>query len=107
MDCVRRVCITKDEQVILAGSGRDRHPPENIAYKGRLKPGRMLLVDTKKDVSSATRNQTKLASEHPYRDWLNKYQVLLDDLAKPKIETPRDHATILQRQQPSAIPMKT
>ena len=97
-----RYCVTKDEQVILASEvGVIDIPPENIAYKGRLKPGRMLLVDTNEGrIISDQEIKQKLASEHPYRDWLNKYQVLLDDLAKPKIETPEeDHATILQRQQ--------
>jgi glutamate synthase (ferredoxin) len=97
-----RYYITKDDQVILASEvGVIDIPAENIAYKGRLKPGRMLLVDTNEGrIISDDEIKQKLASEHPYRDWLNKYQVLLDDLAKPKIETPQaDHATILQRQQ--------
>jgi glutamate synthase (NADPH/NADH) large chain len=97
-----RYYVTKDDQVILASEvGVIDIPPENIAYKGRLKPGRMLLVDTNEGrIISDQEIKQKLASEHPYRDWLNKYQVLLDDLAKPKDELPQpDHATVLQHQQ--------
>jgi glutamate synthase domain-containing protein 1 len=97
-----RYYVTKDDQVILASEvGVIDIPAENIAYKGRLKPGRMLLVDTNEGrIISDQEIKQKLASEHPYRDWLNKYQVLLDDLAKPKTELPQaDHASVLQSQQ--------
>jgi glutamate synthase (ferredoxin) len=97
-----RYYVTKDDQVILASEvGVIDIPAENISYKGRLKPGRMLLVDTNEGrIISDEEIKQKLASEHPYRDWLNKYQVLLDDLAKPDTELPQlDHASVLQLQQ--------
>jgi len=98
-----RYYITKDDLLVLASEvGVLNIPAEEIAYKGRLKPGRMLLVDTCEGrIISDDEIKQKLASEHPYRDWLNKYQVYLDDLPKPKTEpAPQaDHASILQRQQ--------
>jgi glutamate synthase (NADPH/NADH) large chain len=98
-----RYYVTKDDQIILASEvGVIDIPAENIAYKGRLKPGRMLLVDTNEGcIINDQEIKQKLASEHPYRDWLNKYQVLLDDLSKPKslLIPQADHASVLQRQQ--------
>jgi len=98
-----RYYITKDEQLILASEvGVIDIPAEDIVYKGRLKPGRMLVVDTNEGrIISDQEIKQKLADEHPYRDWLNKYQVLLEDLPKPKAAQipPTDLATVLQRQQ--------
>ena len=98
-----RYYITKDEQLILASEvGVLDIPAEEIAYKGRLKPGRMLLVDTNEGrIISDQEIKQKLASEHPYRDWLNKYQVFLEDLPKPKTETipQTNHASVFQHQQ--------
>jgi len=96
-----RYYVTKDGQVIMASEvGVLDIPSENIAQKGRLKPGRLLLIDTKEGrIISDEELKQKLASEHPYRDWLNKYQVTLEDLSKPKPEhVPQtDHASVLQR----------
>ena len=47
----------------------------------------MLLVDTSAGrIISDEEIKHQLASEHPYRDWLNKYQVRLQDLPSPKPE---------------------
>lgn len=96
-----RYYITKDGQVILASEvGVLDIPAANIAYKGRLKPGRMLLIDTAQGrIISDEEIKHHLASQHPYRDWLNKYQVTLDDLPKPKPELipQTDRATLMQR----------
>jgi glutamate synthase (NADPH) large chain len=97
-----RYYVTTDNQLILASEvGVLEVPPEKVAYKGRLEPGRMLLVDTKEGrIISDEEIKRKLASEHPYRDWLNKYQVRLQDLADPKPENiPHpDPAKLVERQ---------
>ena len=98
-----RYYITKDEQIILASEvGVIDISPENVVSKGRLKPGRMLLVDTCQGrIISDDEIKHKLAAEHPYRDWLNKYQIKLDELPKadgaPVPQT--DFSTVVQRQQ--------
>lgn len=98
-----RYYITKDGLLVLASEvGVLDIPPENIAYKGRLEPGRMLLVDTQQGrIISDDEIKQQMAAEHPYRDWLNKYQVHLEDLpaAKPEQVPQTDHASVLQRQQ--------
>jgi len=96
-----RYYVTTDGQVILASEvGVLEIPPENVAYKNRLKPGRMLLIDTAEGrIVSDEEIKQKLASAHPYRDWLNKYQVSLEDIPKPRPElVPQsDPETLLQR----------
>jgi glutamate synthase (ferredoxin) len=98
-----RYYITKDQQIILASEvGVIDISPEDVVYKGRLKPGRMLLVDTNEGrIISDDEIKHKLASEHPYRDWLNKYQIKLEELPKADgVPVPQtDFATVLQRQQ--------
>ncbi|MBN1305003.1 MAG: glutamate synthase large subunit [Anaerolineales bacterium] len=98
-----RYYVTSDDQLILASEvGVLDIPPENVTRKGRLEPGRMLLVDTnEKRIISDEEIKHKMAAEHPYRDWLNKYQVNLFDLPAPQPEqvpqTDRDSVHLRQR----------
>ncbi len=97
-----RYYVTRDDQLILASEvGVLDIPPERVAYKGRLEPGRMLLVDTRQQrIISDEEIKHELASQHPYRHWLNKYQVRLEHLPEPKPEhiPPSDASTLFRRQ---------
>ncbi len=97
-----RYYVTKDNQLILGSEvGVLPIPPENVAKLGRLEPGRMLLVDTAQQrIISDDEIKHQIATEHPYRDWLNKYQVRLEDLPAPKAEQlhKTDYETIIKRQ---------
>ena len=95
-----RYYVTKDGLVIMASeAGVLDVPPENVLFKGRLQSGRMFLVDTEQGrIIDDTEIKQKIASERPYRAWLNEHLVHLNDLpAAPQVEQP-DHATLLQRQ---------
>ncbi len=83
-----RYYLTTDDRLILASEvGVLDIPADKIAFKGRLEPGRMLLVDTRqKRMISDEEIKHELASERPYRHWLNKYQVRLEHFPKPKPE---------------------
>ena len=98
-----RYCVTKDGKVVLASEvGVLDIAPENIAYNGRLEPGKMFLVDTAEGrIISDDEIKAKMAHEHPYRDWLNKYQVRLADLApaQPDQIAHANYETIFERQQ--------
>ncbi len=97
-----RYYITTDEQLVLASEvGVLDIPPEKVQRKGRLSPGKMLLVDTLQGrILYDHEIKASLAGEHPYRDWLNKYQVRLEDIPEPRAEhVPASNpATLLQRQ---------
>ncbi len=77
-----RYCVTKDNKVVLSSEvGVLPIAPENIAYNGRLEPGKMFLVDTAQGrIISDEELKNTITKQYPYRDWLNKYQVRLADL---------------------------
>ena len=73
--------------------------PEEIALKGRLQPGKMLLVDTREGriVPDEEIKQT-LAARQPYREWIERQQITLDKLPEPKRTHESDPSTLLMRQ---------
>ena len=77
-----RYTVTKDDRVILASeTGVLDTPPENVAYKGRLQPGRMLLIDTCQGrIISDEEIKQQIVGEHRYRDWLEENMITLADL---------------------------
>jgi glutamate synthase (ferredoxin) len=96
-----RYYVTKDDMVIMASeAGVLEIPPDRIATKGRLQPGRMFLVDTQEGrIVSDEELKSKYARAHPYQKWLDENHVLLKDLADPGFRTEPGHQTVLQRQQ--------
>src|SRR4051812_18285805 len=77
-----RYYVTKDDLVIMASEvGVLDIPPDRILQKGRLQPGRMFLIDTEQGRIVADEEiKQKIATEHPYREWLDKYMVELADV---------------------------
>ncbi len=97
-----RYYITKDDLLVLASeTGVLDIPPERVAYKGRLQPGRILLIDTSEGrIISDEEAKAKIASEHLYRQWLDEHLISLKDLPAVEPKAPEtDHDKILQRQQ--------
>jgi glutamate synthase (ferredoxin) len=95
-----RYYVTKDDLVIMASeAGVLEIPPEEVVQKGRLQPGRMFLVDTEQGrIVDDEEIKRAVATERPYRQWLNQYLVHLKDLPPaPEVPAP-DHDTLLQRQ---------
>lgn len=80
-----RYTVTKDDLLIMASeTGVLDIPPENVAYKGRLQPGRMLLADTSQGrIIGDEELKAQIAGERPYRQWLDKNMVKLADLPAP------------------------
>ena len=97
-----RYYITNDDILVLASeTGVLDIPPERVVSKGRLQPGRILLIDTEKGrIISDDEAKDEIASEHPYGQWLDEHLIPLKDLpaVEPK-EPAKDHDKILQRQQ--------
>ncbi len=96
-----RYYVTKDDLVVMASEvGVLDIPPERILKKGRLQPGRMFLVDTaEKRIVSDEELKQRVASEQPYREWLDRHLVTLDDLPRPSRVIAPDHETVLRRQE--------
>ncbi len=80
-----RYLVTKDGLLITASeTGVLPVKPEDVQYKGRLQPGRMLLVDTEKGrIIPDEELKRTLANRQPYAEWIRENQIKLDDLAEP------------------------
>lgn len=83
-----RYYITKDDLVIMASeAGVLPIEPERVAFKGRLQPGRMFLVDMQAGrIVSDEEIKQQVVRQHPYREWLDQNLVELSDLA-PAVST--------------------
>jgi glutamate synthase (ferredoxin) len=94
-----RYYVTKDGLVIMASEvGVLDIPPENIALKERLHPGKIFLIDTRQGrIVDDEEIKATLAAEHPYADWLRDNTVRIADLPAHAMPAP-DRATVLTRQ---------
>ncbi|GET42585.1 glutamate synthase large subunit [Microseira wollei] len=95
-----RYYVTKDDLVIMASeAGVLPIEPERVAFKGRLQPGRMFLVNMEEGRIVADEEiKNKIATEHPYRDWIDQHMVELAKL-KDATELPvSEPKSLLQRQ---------
>ncbi|AHV95922.1 glutamate synthase large subunit [Paenibacillus sabinae] len=96
-----RYYVTKDDLIILSSeAGVLDIAPENVLYKDRLRPGRMLLVDTKEGrIISDEEVKAAIASERPYREWLDEHLIGLSELPDaPELPNPK-HDNVQQLQQ--------
>ena len=77
-----RYTITKRNMMVVASEvGVMDFDPSEVASKGRLEPGKMLFVDTQEGkVYYDGEIKAKLASEYPYRQWLDTNRIQLEDL---------------------------
>jgi glutamate synthase (ferredoxin) len=96
-----RYYVTKDDLVIMASEvGVLDVPPDRVLLKGRLQPGRMFLVDTEQGrIVADDEIKHSVASEQPYRQWLNKHMLELAAVPDAVHSSEPSHQTVLQRQQ--------
>ncbi|MBF8299114.1 MAG: GltB, partial [Dehalococcoidia bacterium] len=95
-----RYYVTKDDLVVLASEvGVLDIAPERVLQKGRLQPGRMLLIDTQLGRIVADEElKGQIAAEHPYRIWLKEHSVDLGDLPGPTTGSVPEPVPLLQRE---------
>ena len=77
-----RYTITKNDMMLVASEvGVMDFDPSEIAEKGRLQPGKILLIDTQEGkIYYDGEIKEQLASEHPYRQWLSANRIQLEKL---------------------------
>ena len=94
-----RYYVTTDGLVVMASEvGVLDIPPEHIALKERLHPGKIFLVDTAQGrIIDDEEIKARLAAEHPYAAWLRDNVVRLAGLPDQPLP-PVDHDTVLARQ---------
>ncbi|GHC64221.1 glutamate synthase large subunit [Limoniibacter endophyticus] len=96
-----RYVITDDDYVIGASeAGVVVVPEEKVVRKWRLQPGRMLLLDLEEGrIISDDEIKADIASQHPYKDWLNRTQLILEELNPVEPRALRRDVSLLDRQQ--------
>ena len=77
-----RYLITESNTVVMASeTGVLPFDPSEIKEKGRLEPGKMMMVDLKEHrILRDSEIKQQLADENPYRDWLQQYRINLDNI---------------------------
>ena len=101
-----RYLVTKDDRVVMGSEmGVLDIAEENIARKWRLQPGRMFLIDLEQGrIVDDAELKADLARAHPYREWLDKTRIRLDELPEAeeagRVSPPgRNPTTVLSAQQ--------
>lgn len=85
-----RYLIT-DSDLIVMGSetGVQSFRPEEIREKGRLKPGKMLLVDTHEGkIHYDNELKATLAAEYPYAEWIRQNMINLEEIETGHVVAP-------------------
>ena len=94
-----RYYLTHDDRVIMASEvGVLDVDPSMVKAKGRLKPGRMFLIDLEQGrLISDEEIKKELASQRNYGQWLNSQRIILKDLRAAKKVPHLDSETLLAR----------
>jgi glutamate synthase (NADPH/NADH) large chain len=96
-----RYYLTHDDRVIMASEvGVLPVPPEMVKHKGRLKPGRMFLIDFEQGrMIPDVELKNDIASQRPYGEWLNEQRLKLTELPVNDDAHGFDPETLLSRMQ--------
>ncbi len=83
-----RYCVTEDDTVIMASeSGVIDIDPAIVKFRGRLQPGKMFVADLAEGrIITDEELKNDICSRQPYRQWLDKGLIYLDDLEQPTEE---------------------
>ena len=79
-----RYYVTTDDRVIMASEvGVVNENAENIRAKGRLEPGKMLLIDTEEQrIISDEEIKQRVATELPYDEWVKEHVIHLSEITQ-------------------------
>ncbi len=96
-----RYLVTEDDEVVMSSeAGVLPIPAEKIKKKWRLQPGKMLLIDLKQGrIVSDEEIKAELANAHPYKQWLGRTQIVLEELPAVHFEPKTSDVPLLDRQQ--------
>ncbi len=93
-----RYLITTDGLLVMASeTGALELPAERVLRRDRLRPGRMLMVDTQAGrLIDDAEIKSRMASLYPYDQWIARLGVNLEDL--PQAAAPEESAPLWQLQ---------
>ena len=95
-----RYLITNNDMMVVASEvGVMDFEPSEIKEKGRLQPGKILLIDTEKgEIYYDSELKKELAEAKPYRTWLANNRIELDELKSGrKVEHKVEHYDCMLR----------
>lgn len=98
----QRYAITEDDHVIMASeAGALALDQSRIIEKGRLTPGKMFVVDMEQGrIISDIEIKQQVCGSRPYGDWINQYQIRLEELPEPRLVfSGLSHESIFRYQQ--------
>src|SRR5512134_3982094 len=95
-----RYTVTRDGIVVLASeTGVIDFPPDRVIRRGRLQPGRMLLLDLKQHrIVPDKEIKATISRQRPYRNWVKEHKIELRGLFLPS-EIPAEDPEVLRRKQ--------
>jgi len=81
-----RYVITNNDLIVMASEvGVQKFAPAEIKEKGRLRPGKILLVDTRLGVIIPDKEvKDQLSHRNPYEMWLKENSLMMDDIKVKK-----------------------
>src|SRR3954453_7130891 len=96
-----RFLVTSDEIVVMASeTGVLPIPEEKIIKKWRLQPGKMFLIDLEAGrIIDDKELKDALANTKPYRAWIERIRIKLDDLPLSTKNAEPSKVALLDRQQ--------
>jgi glutamate synthase (NADPH/NADH) large chain len=85
-----RYLITNNDLIVMGSeAGVQTFQPEEIREKGRLKPGKMLLVDTAEGKIFYDKElKARLAEDFPYGKWIQQNMVNLEEIETGQVVSP-------------------
>ena len=96
-----RYLVTSDDLVIMASeTGVLPVAEEKIIKKWRLQPGKMFLIDLEAGrIIDDKELKDTLANAKPYKAWIERIRIKLDDLPVPSVSSEQSPVPLLDRQQ--------
>ena len=94
-----RYSVTKDGYVIMSSeTGVVDVEVENIAYHGRLEPGKMFLVNMKEGrIVEDEEIKSKISSKHDYKTWVSENLIYLKDIPYNKMPALKEPSSLEER----------
>jgi len=96
-----RYTVTRDGMIVLASeTGVMDFPPGRIIRRGRLQPGKMLLLDLRqKRIVPDNEIKAAISRQKPYRNWVKEHRIELRGLFVPSEIPPEDPEVLCRKQQ--------
>ncbi|MFL9843790.1 glutamate synthase large subunit [Flavobacterium rhizosphaerae] len=96
-----RYTITKDDRMVLSSeTGVLGIHASEVVKKGRLRPGKMIVVDLEKgEIVFNDPLKKEISTRQPYAEWLEKYKITMSSIPEPLVtHTPLAHQQVFRFQ---------